>query len=229
MGKIVGCSEFKFHDQIRGFFRWSDVLKGKARTIEYRTHSFFGDSSYSKLIEPKLYFHASVSAWTTFTGKLREYCLPWRWKSAYLDPEENGKPPYRILVCTAVQEGKLPDDLRKVVGKSWFLTNLTINNHYNEFHWQEFLELPGQNDSFNTIRMSHPLGDCFGNTTYVTSGSLCHIYRRRTLFSTLKYLFLRQFSTSWKEVAIQAGNVSEKMLIQKTDEQAICNAGLIHG
>jgi len=61
----------------------------------------------------------------------------------------------------------------------------------------------------------------------VSDNLLCHIYRPRSLFSRFKYNLLKQFTSSWKEVAIQAGQISEKILIKKSDEAVISRSGLI--
>lgn len=227
--KIFGdenSSEFKNYAKEPGFFFGSnDVLKGSRSTVHSYTASFFGTSNYSKTVEPKLYLHISTNAWTTFTGKLRECFLPWRWKTAYLD-QEDGTQPRQILVCTSVHDSRLPDHLGQLLGKSLFLTNLINRNHYDEVFGQEFIRLEGENN-LRTTRITHPLGEMVGLHHEFSNDLLCHIYRQRSLFSKFKYNILKQFTSSWMEVAIQAGQISEKILIKKSDEEVISRAGLM--
>lgn len=220
-------SEFKNYAKEPGvFFGSNDVLKGSRQTSQCSTYSFFGNSKYTETVEPKLYLHIPTNAWTTFTGRLREYFLPWRWKAAYL-AQENGTELRRILVCTSVEGGKLSHHLSRLIGKSLFLTNLINSRCYNEIFGQEFLSLQGENR--REIRISHPLGEMIGLHLEYSDTVFCHIYRPRSLFSTFKYHLLKQFSASWKEVAIKAGQVSENILIKKSDEKAISSLATKYG
>ena len=222
----IDSSEFKNYTREPGiFFGDNKFLKGTRKTTHFYSSSMSGVRNDSKTVEPRLHLHIPKNAWTTFTGKLREYCLPWRWKAAYLDPE-NGTPPCRILVCTSVQEGELSDRLRELMGQSWFVTNLIHRNGYNEIFGQEFLCLHGQNHRRKT-KILHPLGKMIGVYREGSNDLLCHIYRSRSLFSIFKYHLLKQFSNSWKEVVIQTAQVSEKILIKKSDEEMIVRVGLI--
>ncbi len=228
--KIFGdrnSSKFKNYDKESGFFfGHNDVLKGTKRDAHHYSISYFGTSYHLKTVEPKLYLHIPTNAWTTFTGKLREYFLPWRWKTAYLD-QEDGTRPRQILVCTSVHDGELSDRISDLLGKSLFLTSLIDSDHYYEIFGQEFIGLKGEN-SQRWTKITHPLGEIAG-VQYIVSNDFhlfCHIYRRRGLFSRFKYNLLKRFSSSWKEVAIQSGHVSEKILINKSDEQVISRSGL---
>jgi hypothetical protein len=187
--KIFGdknSSEFSNYAKEPGvFFGCNDVLKGSRSIVHCYTASFFGTSNYSKTVEPKLYLHIPTNAWTTFTGKLRECFLPWRWKTAYLD-QEDGTQPRQILVCTSVHGSKLSDRLSKLLGKSLFLTNLINSNHYDEVFGQEFIRLQGEN-SQRTTKVTHPLGEMIGLHLEFSDNLLCHIYRPRSLFSRFKY------------------------------------------
>lgn len=203
------------------FFGSNDVLKGFKRVVSYTINTSVFRGTYSKTIKPKLYLHISENAWTTFTGKLREYFLPWRWKTAYLDLE-NGTQPRQILVCGT----GLSDRLKLLLGRSLFLMNLINSNHYDEVFGQEFIRLPGENRRGKT-KIAHPLGEWIVSHVKFSNDLFCHIYRSRSLFSRFKYNLLKQFSSSWKEVAIQAGQISEKILIKKSDEEAISRSGLI--
>lgn len=226
--KIFGdkiSTKFKNHAKEPGFFFGShDVLKGSKKTFKWYSKSFFGDHQHSKTVRPKLYLHIPTNAWTTFTGKLREYLLPWRWKTAYLD-QENGTQPRKILVCTSVHDGQLTDHLSKLIGKSLFVTNLINSNQYDEYFGQEFIRLQG-NIGLHRKKITHPLSEKLGSHDEFTNSILCHIYTKRSLFSRFKYNLLKQFSSSWKEVAVQAGQISEKILIKKSDEAVISQSKL---
>lgn len=225
--KIFGdesSTEFKnFATEPGALFGHNDVLKGSEKTVQSYTLSFWENSTSlkTKTFTPKLYLHIPTNPWTTFTGKLREYFLPWLWKTAYLDIDQR-----KILVCASVQEGKLSPHLSKLLGKSWFVTNLINNNLYDEIFGQDFIRLRGEGNQ-RTIKVAHPLGEKIGVHAEFTSDLLCHIYRPQSLFSTFKYTLLKQFSSSWKEVVIQVGRVSENVLIKKSDEEVLSRAGLI--
>ncbi|KIC77050.1 hypothetical protein DB41_DI00080 [Neochlamydia sp. TUME1] len=186
--------------------------------------SFFGTSNYSKVIEPTLYIHIPKTAWNTFTGKLREYYFLWRWKTAYLD-QEDGAQPRKILICTSVRDSKISDRLNKLIGKSWCITNLINRDSYHEIFRKEFLSLSGQNEP-GVTKTTHTLGETVG--TYLRGGSdlFCYIYRQRSFFSLCRYHLLKNFLDYWKEISIQVGQISEKIVIKKFDEAAISRSGL---
>jgi hypothetical protein len=222
--KIFGDShEFGNYTKEPGlFFGFNDCLKSTPYSLHCYTRSLFGSSSYSATVEPKLYLHIPTNKWTAFTGKLREYCLPWRWKTVYLDQESDNAEPCQILVCASDQKSELSDRLRKLLNQSWFLTNLIKLDGYDEIFGKEYLRLKGQNNR-RTIKIIHPLGELMGGSyqEFGTGDLLCHMYRSRSLVSTCIYHFLNRFSSSWKEVAIKAGKASEKILIKRVDKTFI--------
>ncbi|MBS4168970.1 hypothetical protein [Parachlamydia sp. AcF125] len=224
--KIYGDdSEFTHYTKERGVFGNNDVLKGNRKTVYRYKISFFGNSNRSESVEPTLYLHISKTAWSTFTGKVRKYCFHWRWKTAYLD-QEDGSSPQKILVCTSVRQGELTGRLKKLMGRSWFITNLINRDCYDEIFGQEFLRLAGQNERRFT-KIFHPLGKMVGLYKEGSSDLLCPIYRSRGLFSLFRYQVLKCWSNQWKEVVVQAGQVAERILIKKSDEAIISRAGLI--
>lgn len=205
----------------------NDVLVGDRQTIRRVTSSFFRTTYENITIQPRLYLHIFNTFWSSVTGILREYCLPWRWKVAYLD-QENGTPLQRILVCTSVSDGKLPDRLNALVGQSLFVTNLIKANQYEEIFRQEYLRIPSQN-GLHENRIIHPLGEWAGFRIECDNpDDLCHVYRIRGIFSFLKYHLLKNLSSTWEEVAIQAGQVSENVLIKRNDRTTISGVDLIH-
>ncbi|NGX37707.1 MAG: hypothetical protein K1000chlam2_00869 [Chlamydiae bacterium] len=228
--KIYGdetSSQFKTHIRESGTIcGYNDVLMGDKGTCRQITFSFFGNTDKSITVQPRLYFHISNTAWSLFTGMLRKNCLPWRWKVAYLD-QEDGKRPQRILVCTSVKEGELSDRLSLLLGKSLFVANLINANCYDEIFGQEYFRIPGQ-DSPHKNRTSHPLGKWFGEQIEFSSpDSLYHMHRVRGISSLLKYYFLKHFSREWEEVAIQAGQISKNVLIERNNRSVISELGLI--
>lgn len=206
-------------------YGYNDVLVGDRSITRKFTFSSSGNISKTIVIQPKLFLHISNTVWSSFTGMLKEYFLPWRWKVAYLD-QENGTPPQRILVCTRVHDGKLSDRLKKVIGHSMFAINLINANYYDEIFGQEYLRTPRQGQPEQTF--THPLGKSFGlQIGYNHPNHLCHIYRIRGIFSLLKYHFLKNFSQEWEEVAMQIGQISENVLIKRNDRMLISTTGLI--
>lgn len=212
-------------------FGSNDVLKGPSHTVYCFQATVWGTSEHIETIAPKLYLHIPTNAWTTFTGKLREYLLPWGWKTAYLD-QEDGNEPRRILAWASSNDDVLSRRINKLLGKSLFVANLINDNQYAEIFGQEFIRLKGTEnpvqgiENLRTIIIEHPLGPIVGEHLENTKDSLCHIYTARDLFSKIKYNLLKR-TISWKEVAIQAGQVSEKVLIKRTDENALFRARLI--
>jgi len=207
-------------------YGYNDVLVGDRNTIKKFTFSPFGNTSETLITQPKLFLHISNTIWSSFTGMLKEYFLPWRWKVAYLD-QENGTPPQRILVCINVHDGQLSDRLKKVIGKSMFVINLINAHHYDEIFGQEYLRTPPRQGQ-SVQRFIHPLGKIFGlQIGYKHPNHLCHIYRIRGIFSLLKYHFLKNFSQEWEEVAMQIGQISENVLIKRNDRMFISTTGLM--
>lgn len=227
--KIYGdeaATQFRTHAQEPGVFcGYDDVLVGNRETSRRITFSFFGNSDELVTTQPKLYLHIFNTFWSSVTGLFREYCMPWRWKAAYLD-QENGTPLQRILVCTSVYDGSLSDRLNAVLGQSLFVTNLISAGQYEEVFGQEYLKIPRQ-DGQHVNRIIHPLGEWAGLSASFSSDDFCHIYRIRDVFSLFKYHFLKAFSSEWEEVAVQAGQVLENVLIKRSDRATISRIGLI--
>lgn len=228
--KIYGdetTTQFRTYAQEPGsVWGHDDVLMGNREEINRISISFFGYSNGMVTVQPKLYLHISNTFWSSLTGLFREYCMPWRWKAAYLD-QEDGTMPQRILVCTSVYDGRLSDRLNSVLGQSLFVTNLINVGQYEEVFGQEYLKIPRQNGAHvNTI--IHPLGEWAGTSSSFSADDFCHIHRIRDVFSLFKYHFLKCFSSDWEEVAIQAGQVSENVLIKRSDRETISTIGLIN-
>jgi|GEM_PF-1974766 len=217
--KIIGLesSNYKMHVKEPGcFLGYNAVLKGeKSKSYQYTFSALFGRSESVKIDEPKIYLHIPKDSWSTFTGTLKERCLPWLWKSAYLDPED-GTQPRRILVCTIAHQTAIPGPLKKVLGQSLFSTHLINKQFYEEILGKEFIRIPTGN-AFSPRVITSFLGfhyEC-------NSDKLCHIFRKRGLFSSCKYTLLKQFSSEWKEVVLKVNGISEKILIKKNDEASI--------
>lgn len=170
-----------------------------------------GTHETKKMVVPRLHLHISRDAFSTFTGRLKEFLLPWRWKTAYLD-KEDGSQPERVLVSYTGNS----DHFRKLLGKSWFETNLIKESVYGEIHGREYLYVPAPPQWNIKTRL---FGFTMGYGPYKT----CHIFRARSLFSTLEYHFHKRFSFGWKEVTLQVGQASGKVLIKKKDEQTLLN------
>ncbi|MFI5342735.1 MAG: hypothetical protein ACHQUC_00775 [Chlamydiales bacterium] len=213
---------FKTHEKEQGFiFGYDDVLKADKGTTSRATISFLGSSYESWECEPKLYLHIPTNLWSSLTGKLREYCLPWRWKAVYLD-KGNSVEPRRILICTEVYDGgfsnELTHRLKELVNQSWFVTNLISNYDYQEILGREYITIPEENS--DKCEVTHFLGKSHG-CHFARNIRHCHIYRKRGLLSTLKYLILKNFSPAWQEVTFRVNNVSEKVLIRREDRTII--------
>lgn len=224
-GDIVSAQLAKMPGVIYGH---NDVLTRERESLRRATYDgLTGSTTDGMIFTPsKLYLHISNTPWSFFTGMLREYCLPWRWKGAYLDPED-GTGPQRILVCPSV-DGELFGILNQVIGQSSvFVINLIKGERYEEHYGREYLKIPRQGSTHN-IEIIHPLGEWAGSVTkFNRPFDLCHIHRIRGVFSSLKYHFLKTFSSEWEEVFMQAGQVSENVLIKKNDRAAISRVGLI--
>lgn len=189
-----------------------DYLKGPNWVRQRISDQFFwGHSVEVKTVENKIHLHISKDTFSSITGKLREYLLPWRWKSAFLDAED-GSQPQRILVCTSQLSSTRLDG---VVGKLRFITYLIAKKCYSEIFGKEFLYAPGADGPSEVI---HSLGKWYGYSHSDGHSKMCHFFRKRSLYSTLKYHLLKQYSTTWKEATLQIAGISEKVLIKKTDE-----------
>jgi hypothetical protein len=219
--KIYGdeaSTQFKTFVQEPGWV-WghNDVLIGDRISGVLTKSSCFGTTKKGVSYLPKLYLHISNSFWSSFTGMLRKFCLPWRWKAVYLK-EGNDPAPKPILICTNVHQGKLSDRLNALVRQSLFITNLIDDNRYEEIFGREYLKVPSQSGE-QSIRFAHPLGECVGlRITGTTNVDFCHIRRIRGVFSFFQYHLLKRLSSNWKEVIIHAGDVSERVLMKKSNQ-----------
>ena len=226
--KIYGdekSSSFKTFSKDYWLFGSDDVLKGKEYTFRRSTSSLFGTYHYTKTCAPKLYLHIPTDLWSWLTGLAREYLLPWRWKSAYLD-REDGKAPKRILICTSVEEGVLTDRINLLLGKSLFVTNLIKQDSYDEAFGREYIRAKNVKP-WDSQKVCHPFGELVGHRLEFSRDLLCPIYRIRGLFSMMKYSLLKESPTYWKEVTIRVRGITEKVLIKKVDEATISRLGLI--
>ncbi len=223
--KIAGdcdSSEFRHYLKEPGILYGSnDVLKGKTETNRViESSGLFGRREYNRITDRKLYLHIPTNAWSRFTGFLREYCLPWRWKAAYLD-REDGTKCSRILVCPSIGNISLPDHLSQLLGKPW--VDLQAEGNYEEVIGNEYIRDIRETSSSCEQRFTNILGDL-----HIDHGKpLYHIFRARGILSSLKYSFLNRFSNSWKEVSVQTAYVSEKILIKKSDEEPLSQLGMI--
>lgn len=207
-----------YHKEPGLIFGHNDVLKGNKGTgYRFCASALFGESEEFPEVEPTLYLHIPTSIWSAFTGKLREYCLPWRWKTVYLD-REDGKQPERILICTKVYKSlsdELPNRLEKLVNQSWFATNLiNSSDDYQGIFGKEFIAIQEENSEKSQV--DHPLGNWCGRH-FAPNTRFCHIFRKRGLLSSIKFLILKLFSHDWQEVTFRVNNLSEKVLIQNED------------
>ena len=221
--KIIGNSEnskFRTFSKEPGWFGSNDVLKGKKETVHYYA-SIWGRSHNIKTVIPTLYLHIPNTPWSSFTGKLRQYLLPCLWKRAFFDQGE-GKIPLEGLVCTYAKEGELSGRLKKILGKSWFVTNLAEKKCYDEIFGREYIRARNVSKIPRPIQINDPLGKWAGFHLEPSSTDiLCHIYRQRGLFSFLTYYFLKIFSNDWQEISLTVNKVSEKILIKKSDEKTL--------
>lgn len=202
-------------------FGRNDVLKGPIdKTFVYGS-GVFGRFFYTKISQCKLYLHIPRDNWTTFTGKLRQYLLPWRWKTAYLEKKSDTKL-LPILVCTSVKGG-LSDRLSEILNQSLFITSLANKNVYRKISGMDFFCIKGENKEKGT-----QISTMLEKYIDYTDNLYCHFYRKQSLLSAIIYSFLKKFySRSWKEVTIKADRVSEKVLIKKSDEEVLSRHGLI--
>lgn len=220
---IVGDVDHQYRIRQQEIAWWgsNDLFRGTSRN-EGNLQSLVNQFNLKVGERPKLYIHIPGGFWSTLTGKLREYCLPWRWKTAYLD-EQNGSPPRRILVCT--NEHVLPP-LSFLFGKSLpetqFLADLYSQQRYEVIGGHEYIRVPTANPP-QRIMIQHLTTKFYATTSDI----FCPIFRKQGLFSNLKYKFLQLFSDSWKEVAIRVNTYSEKILIKKVHENSLLGTELI--
>jgi hypothetical protein len=197
-------------------FGKNDVFLGSKKSLYSFHFSLFGSGETVRQYVPKLYLHIPTNRWTSLTGKFRQYCLPWRWKTAYLD-RQDGTDPCKILICTAIKDASMTSRIKMLLGKSLMITNLINTGAYDEFFGRQFLRIKGQKES-NVNRVYHPLGKFFGIHLEFNSDQLCPIHCSQGIYSNVKYFFLKKYSTYWKEVAVHTSKATENILIRKDDE-----------
>lgn len=209
-------TDLKNYSQEPGiFFGKNDVLKGTPSTTFHYTIDFFGISKRVKTVTPQLHLHIPTSRWSSFTGKLRQYGLPWFWKTVYLD-REDGTPPCRILVRRSMLGEELPTRIKQVLGQPLCVANLIESDNYKKVFGQNYLSIPKAN--LETTWVNHPLGKWAGTCMIVQPATFYPFHHPQGIFSIFKYQLLKQFSNSWKEVAIKTAHVTEKILIRKEDQ-----------
>jgi hypothetical protein len=201
-----------------------DVLVGD----EHRTYfPFFGETSETDIFQRKLHIHIADTSWSRFTGFLREYLLPWRWKTAYLD-REDGTFPKKILVCASPWDDTLSRHLKSLLNKSLCVANLIHSNNYEEIYDQDYLCLPGTLRP-RTTTFSHPLGAWYGRMTKINDTvQYCDVILDRGILSQIKMLFLKKFSNEWEEVWLRGGSHLQSALVKKVDLPILRNARLYH-
>jgi len=175
--------------------------------------------------EKKLYLHISNSLWSKFTGTLREYLLPWRWQSVYLDHSHEtmdtrfsaGAQFERVLVNMPAKRNIYFQNLEDLAGKSLFITHLINENGYSEVACREQIhtvipnnaKIPGAQE-VRTIQWKK-----IPNRPLPQDRTTQHMYRIRGLYSFCMYHLKKHFSSSWNEVKVEAGGMTETVLVAK--------------
>ncbi len=218
--KIYGdapTTEFTKHLKEPGLlYGHNDVLAGKPERVYRIYHSLCESSEGWTTHQPKIYLHRFNNFWSRLTGLLREYCLPWRWKVAYLDTI--GYPYERALVCTKVKDGKLSDTLKAVIGKSSSFVAMIESEKYEQIAGKEFLKSRLSDGEQCDYRIVSSWGEWSGATLLHNSTfSFQQVYRIRGIFSFFKYYYLRHFSSEWQEYQIN----DETVLLKKTYEERL--------
>ncbi len=211
---IIGFSKTEFKGsvtQIPSFFGTCDTVKAKP-VISFE---FFGwsRSANMRVNERSLYLHIPKDLFSSCTGLLKEWVLPWLWQTVYLDQGDKIAP-RKILAYTRLS-APVNTDIALVFGKSFPVAILIDHEAYASGIGMEFFRFPEKNLQQQTFK------NIWGSFSVSSDKKYCHIYRSRSLFSRIKYLFLKCLSSAWKEVTIKAGAVSEKILIQKEDKDFI--------
>ena len=228
IGDSTTSSLEKYEKEPGIVFGYNDVLKGQPETTHIHIISpIWGNSDKHVTTTAKIYLHIPQTPWSTFTAIFRKYCLFWCWKSAFLEKDfldqETGSAPLRVLVYTG--KHSLSSNLQAVLGQSWFTTLLIHQNLYRQVYGNEYLHAYTR-DCFQRNSIPHFLGELVGLHVDTSFYKYCHMYRKRGGLSTLRYHFLSHFSSNWKEVTLTVKNVSEKILIKKTDEATLLASGL---
>lgn len=208
------------------FYGHNDVLVGEEVRVETTTYSpIFGETRETEIFQKKLYIHIADSPWSKFTGYLRQYLLPWRWKTAYLD-QEDGTPPKEILVCVDIWNNHFSNHLKSLLGKSLCVADLISRHIYEEIFGQEYLLVPGVER--HTTKIIHPLGELIGSSLkFGDTDNYYRIVTEQGMFSKLESLFLKTFSKEWEEVRLLGGNYLQTALVRKVDLAILRNAHLI--
>lgn len=204
----------------------NDLVKGEKEKFQRMTSSFFGTKDERIAREPKIYLHISSTPWSTFTGRIRKYGLPWRWKVIYLDQGDQSLPK-EALLCTSVHDGELSERLQQVVGQTRFVLSLLNSNQYAEIFGQEYLRI-ADGSAQHGNRIVHPLGEWAGlHLEPISTDTLCRIYRIKGIFSLVRYHLLKFVSSQWKEVTLQSDRFSETVLVKRNEFEDIYKSGLI--
>lgn len=214
-------TSFTHFSQEPGMWGTNDVLEGSSYTSTLYSSSFWGETVTQRTHHAALYLHILKDTWSTLTAVLRKILLFWRWDTIYLDSED-GTNPKKALVCTWVRDGDLPEEIQHLLGKSWLVTNLIKEECYQEIFRKEHIRIKNA-VPFREHKISDPLGDWCGRQIRYDCDILCHIYRKRSLYSTLMYYFLKFFSNTWKEVTLMIAGASETILIRKEDQHWLTN------
>lgn len=210
-------TEFKHFIREPGFFYGhNDVLKAEPVTVQGYNISFWGTSKFTRTYDQKLYLHIPRGIGSTMTGMLRKFLLPGRWKTAYLEHEDFSKL-LKVLVCVNVSGG-LSARLSKILGRSLFVASLIKENCYDRILGHEYIRIRNAADPWTEKKFTNLLGELHVEWS---ADRICSLYRSRGLFSALGYCFRKKLTSSWEEVCIQAGNVSQKVLIKKIDKEII--------
>lgn len=222
------------------FFGYNDTLKAPetsvtntvygvfANGILHAIFTGFSDSQRHEVYKfaPTIYLHIPTNRWSHFTGKVREYLLPWRWKVAYIDKGTELK---RILICTKEKLSDISLRLSEVTGKSPFAAHLIARDQYEEIFEHEYICIRNAIKTQDTILSRYPCLPIIidSRTIFDDTSVRCHIYRRQDLLSTLGYYFRRTFSSTWCEVGTLTYQISENILIRKDDRETLKKAGPI--
>lgn len=226
--KIFGeiTPQFPHHIRKPGIL-WGcdDLLAADRSQIHIFESDVFGEREVVKEVEPTIYFHIANSKWSSFTGWIRQHLLPWRWKVAYLDKEDESKPE-KILVCTVVKDGNLSDKIKSLLNTPLHIATLSKNQNYTEILSQEFLKI--KRSTPQRLRIIHPLGKGFGY--HFESNCFFDVYpikRIRGIFSRLTHFMYKNFSRDWSAATLRVGAISENILIKTADRPPLKAAGFI--
>jgi hypothetical protein len=226
--KIFGeiAPQFQHHIRQPGLL-WGndDLLVGNRSQIHVIDANIFGVREEVREVEPTMHFHIANSKWSSFTGWIREYLLPWRWKVAYLDKEDESAPE-KILVCTEVKDGNLSDKIKSLLNTPLHIAKLSKNENYTEILNQEFLKI--KRSIPQRLRIIHPLGNRFGY--HFERDCYFDVYpirRIRGIFSRVTYFFYKNFSRDWSVATLRVGAISEKILIKAANRAPLRAAGFI--